>query len=407
MSGRPKDEGASRVPAGTCLVLAGEFPNALEPGFRPDHLHQFRELARRRGVQVIAPIPWVRLLKKPRLLKLRGGPDPMFRRMDVRHPVFWYLPVVARGRHWRGVVSAASRALCDSGAATPEIVLATFAYPYGKAAQHLAAEFGIPYAVKVRGSDLHALPAGGSRRRLTAEALRGAAAVIAVSENLVRIARELGTDPARIHSLPNAVDLEMFDIVPRAEARARLGLDPEDWIVLFVGNLLPVKGLDVLLDAVGLLRDRFQERGLRLVLAGAGSEKGRLHKQARRLGVGSMVDFPGYLAREEVRLYMNAADVFVLPSRNEGCPLVVLEAQACGTPVVASRVGEIPLLLDENCGILAAPGEPAELAEALWKAGQRDWDRRQVRARVEDMTWEENARELDDILRQAARGYRA
>ena len=89
----------------------------------------------------------------------------------------------------------------------------------------------------------------------------------------------------------------------------------------------------------------------------------------------------------------------ILPSRNEGCPNVVLEALACGTPVVASRVGAVPDLLDDDCGIMVRIGDAAGLAEALETALNKEWDRAALRRRVADMSWDQNAQKLYDILR--------
>ena len=256
---------------------------------------------------------------------------------------------------------------------------------------------GIPYAVKARGSDLHALPGRGARRERTAEAVRDAAAVVAVSGNLAEIAVRLGADVRRVHVLLNGIDADAFSRkMPRPEARRVLGVDADGRILLFVGNLLPVKGLDVALRALG--QGGQASESARFVIVGDGPMKRRLRRRAAGAGIAERVKFMGRLGREEVALWMNAADVLLLPSRNEGCPNVVLESLASGTPVVASAVGAVPDLLDDSCGIAVPPDDPKALAEAIGRALRREWNREAIHRRVAGMSWEANAAKLLDIL---------
>jgi glycosyltransferase involved in cell wall biosynthesis len=291
---------------------------------------------------------------------------------------------------------------------TFDVIFATFAYPHGYAARVLAEETGVPYVVKVRGSDLHSLPPSGARRELSGAALQGAAAVVAVSGNLAKIAVELGAEPARVHVVLNGVDAGRFPTMPRAEARARLGLPVDGPVFLCVGHLLPVKGVDVLVAAfeaitgMGTLPD-----GARLLFAGAGPMRRRIERRRDRIGLREAIRLLGHVSREQVALYMNAADVLVLPSRNEGCPNVVLEALSCGTPVVASRVGAVPDLIDDTCGIVVEPERPEALGAAMIRALKKRWDRAAMRRRVEVMSWEANAAKLHAILLGAVEGSAA
>lgn len=378
------------------LVLSSVFPNAASPWRGPYNRRQIECLARHADVTVINPLPWTSLLTDRRLRSLRKGPDRVLDGIDLHHPVMWHVPLVGRDRMWKAVLSASRRVLAGEAVGDCDVILATFAYPLGPAAKQLADEMGVPYVVKARGSDLHQLPASGSRRRRTATALREAAGVVPVSSNLARIAEDLGARPERIHVLLNGVDFERFPMLPRREARDKLGVETDGPVVLFVGNLVPVKGVDALLDAMATGgSERF-----RLAVAGDGELKGKLQRRASRAGLDGRVRFLGRISREDVALWMNAADVVALPSRDEGCPNVVLESLSCGTPVVASAVGAVPDLLDGCCGMTVAPGDAGGLGDALGAALERTWDRSAIRHRVEGMSWESNGRKLYEMLEQ-------
>jgi len=176
-------------------------------------------------------------------------------------------------------------------------------------------------------------------------------------EEAQAFAAEIGFAPARIRVVPNGVQLPDVAALAaaRASGRAALGLSARDVWAIFVGRLTREKGLDVLLDALGC------DAGVGgLLVVGTGADRRPLEAAALRLPV--PVRFCGY--REDVGRLLAAADVFVQPSRSEGLPFSVLEAMAHGLPVVGSRVGGLPGLVD-GCGQLVAAEDPDALATAL------------------------------------------
>jgi glycosyltransferase involved in cell wall biosynthesis len=202
-----------------------------------------------------------------------------------------------------------------------------------------------------------------SRRRGTAEALRRADRVVAVSRDLARHVVELGADPARVHVIYNGVDAEVFRPGDRAEARRRLGLDPDRTALLYVGNLLPVKGVDVLIEAAVALDARGLDFDLHVV--GKGPLRPALEARARQAGLGERVRFHGVVPHDRLPDWFRAASAFVLPSRSEGVPNVLLEAAACETPFVATAVGGVPEVAHLGVSRLAPPEDPGALANAI------------------------------------------
>ena len=379
-----------------CLVLADTFPNRVEPWRGPYHRYQFGELARLCRLEVIAPVRWPRLIRNRKLRRLCGETDTSLPGVLMRHPVLWYVPVLGRAFNWHGVLRAARRSLSGALEDRPDLVVATFAYPHGLAARELAAELGVPYVIKARGTDLHSLPSRGLRRRHTARALEGAAAIVPVSSSLKEIAIELGADPSRIHVLPNGIDSGRFPMIPRAAARRELDLPATGKILAYVGALRHVKGPDLLVDAIEILKHSRPD--FLAVVAGTGPRHRAIKRRINRRGLQDRIRLAGRLSPEKVASLMNAADALVLPSRNEGCPNAVLEALSCGTPVIAARVGAVPDLLDDTCGLQVEPDHSLKLARAIQAGLEKDWDRTAIRGRVEKRSWQKNAEQLHQIL---------
>jgi D-inositol-3-phosphate glycosyltransferase len=181
------------------------------------------------------------------------------------------------------------------------------------------------------------------------------------------LARHYGVDHRRIAVVPCGVDTELFRPGSQAEARAALGLLPGP-VVLYVGRIAPVKGLDTLLDAAARLRDRAPQV---LIVGGDADEpldghEGELRRRAERLRLGDRVRFIGARTQPVLRTYYVAADVTVLPSYYESFGMVALEAMACASPVIASRVGGlVSTVRDGVTGYLVADGDADALAARI------------------------------------------
>ena len=174
-------------------------------------------------------------------------------------------------------------------------------------------------------------------------------------------------DAAKIAVVPCGVDLELFVPMDKATARRKLGVPDGERIILFVGRIEPLKGIDILINAAAQLHE---DENFRVLIVGgdirAEAEIAALRALAERLDVDHHVSFVGAVAHEELPLYYNAADVCVMPSYYESFGLVAIEAMACGTPVVASRVGGLTTTVsDGETGYLIPWRCPEPFAERL------------------------------------------
>ncbi len=181
-----------------------------------------------------------------------------------------------------------------------------------------------------------------------------------------------GADMQRIHVIPPGVDLNHFCPMPKAEARRRLGLPEDHRMLLFVGRLEPLKGVDTLLQAIAILKQSRSDATDDLCLSVIGGpesdaeddvEMARLKRLRQDLGLGAFVTFLGSKSQETLQYYYSAAEAVVMPSHYESFGMVALEAMACGTPVIASEVGGLAYLIQDGVtGFHVPDQQPDELA---------------------------------------------
>jgi glycosyltransferase involved in cell wall biosynthesis len=263
-----------------------------------------------------------------------------------------------------------------------DLIDAHYFYPDGVAAAMLAKYFNKPLVITARGSDMTLFPQYRLPRKMIQWAARRADAVITVCNALRDEVLALGVEPARVTSLRNGVDLELFQPVDRSEVRARLGLD--SFTLLAVGHLVPVKAQELAISALTRLP------GVKLLIAGNGPNRQMLEQLARSEDVAERVTMLGALPQSALREYYGAADALVLPSEREGWANVLLEAMACGTPVIASRVWGTPEVVAEpEAGRLMEQRTAQGLAEAV-NALRADYpDREATRRYAERFSWDD------------------
>lgn len=205
--------------------------------------------------------------------------------------------------------------------------------------------------------------------------------VIFVSEALRYVGNSKGLYGRKNAVIHNAVDIHLFQ-------PADVNRKNEVFTVLSVGRSVWGKGYQILLEAFSefCLHNNKQ---VRLILVSDGPQREALIQQAANLGISPFVEFVDPMQQEALVDYYQMADLFCLPSFSEGLPCVILEAMACGKPVVASNVGGIAEVVDEQSGILVEPGDANALCEALLQAKNRVWDGEIIRNKiVENFGWE-------------------
>ena len=376
------------------LSFSSCFPNLVDPTAGVFVFRRLKALAAHVSLEVANPTPWFPGYDGLRHPGVALPDQEMREALIVYHPRFFYLPRILKrwdARFYDRGLRAWVRHYCRQH--SPALFDAHFSWPDGVAVSYLARRLGIPYTITLRGVIIprYKIECFGSR---FIDALTHAAAVISVDRRMADIARELGVAPERVHVIGNGVDATFFEMVPRCEARARVGLPEDGQVIVSVGSLEPRKAHESVIEAVAGLNGP-----VRLIIIGKEIDDGSRLKMLRQLaadrGLADRVAFTGRQPPETVATYLNAADISVLASLWEGCPNAVIESLACGTPVVATEVGAVPdLVRPGETGEIVPVGNTGALHAALARALRREWSREAVRQSIAGRSWDTVAREV-------------
>jgi len=387
------------------IVFSSLFPNAEQPNAGLFVRERMFRVGKLLDVVVVSPKPWfpgqglIRRLR-PGYRPMPGGEEEQ-KGFRVLFPRFLAIPGALRGldSFFMALGSYFTvRRLKHQGY---NLIDAHFAYPDGHAASRLGRWLGLPVSVTLRGTEVPQ-----SRNPMLASKLRQVFQrvdfVIAVSDSLRRLALGMGLDEARSLVVGNGVDADRFSPVSRQEARARFGLPEGARVMVTVGGLVERKGFHRVIDCLPELLVRHPD--LHYLVVGGGSPEGDmsavLRAQVARLGLAERVRFLGPTPPDDLRWPLSAADLFVLSTRNEGWANVILEAMACGLPVIATDVGgNAEVIADADLGLIVPFGDHAALVAALDQALTRKWDGARLRQYALDNSWDNRVRRLAALFR--------
>jgi glycosyltransferase involved in cell wall biosynthesis len=242
-----------------------------------------------------------------------------------------------------------------------------------------------------------------ARREAICRWLPRASAIITRSAELARLLAEAGLAKEKLHPIYNGIDFQRFKCADQREARQTLNLPLDAPIILAVGNLLPIKNPLLLVEAHAELCRLPDFANTQLVFVGSGPLYSEIRARADAGGHGARVLLAGRQDADTVARYMQAASVLCLPSNNEGVPNVILEAFACGLPVVASRVGGLPEVHNhEYLGRLTPPGDASAVGEALREILSQPIDHAQIQEHARRFSWERTGAAYEALLTKAA-----
>lgn len=405
----PQPADPTRASPVRVLVFSSLYPSATRPSHGIFVETRLRELLKTGEVEarVLAPVPWF-FSKNPRFgEKAQMAATPLEDTRNglfVRHPRFPVIPKVGM------TLAPLLLALASIGPIKRlqregfdfDLIDAHYYYPDGVAAAWLARYFKKPLSITARGTDLNLITQYSLPRRMMQWAAGRADASIGVCSALVDVLREWRIDPQRLHVMRNGVDLKRFHRHADTGLRASVGLQPgQGPLLVSVGHLIERKGHHLVIEALAALLPTHPQA--RLVVIGEGPERAALQALIEKLGVQAHVTLTGSLPQTELPRWYSAADALVLASSREGWANVLLEAMACGTPVVATDIWGTPeVVAKPEAGELVAERSGPALAQGVQRLLARAPKAEAVRAYAEGFSWDETSRAQLNLFRRMA-----
>ena len=378
------------------LIITNCYPSPVAPNTFSFNRQQFIRLAEAGNeVDIIHLIPWTTAFRHFRKL-FRTEKISEF----IRYCVFFYTPKIGYRFYPFYMFLSLLLQYRYIKQLNPDCFFVSWGYPDSVAVSLLNRIFKKPMFVKVHGSDVNVHGLYPERARQFVKSMNNSNGIVSVSQDLKSKLSKLGVEESKVHVIYNGVDHELFYEDDKNKCRTELNLEHSLQYLLFIGNLKKEKGCVDLLNAFVELRKKIDS--VELVYIGTGKAGKEIESLARQNDLLNYVHLMGSLEHKALKNWINASDVVVLPSYNEGVPNVLLEAMACGTPVVATNVGGIPEIVPKKSGIIVEKQNVEELAEGLKQALNNSWNRSAISEGVKDITWHNNINQLIKVLDQKA-----
>lgn len=383
------------------LVISNLFPSEDEPNRGVFIFQQIVELSVRNELEVFCPVAW-----HP-LKRISGSHSETWKGIKVHYIRYFYIPKIFRFIHgyslYWALVKAYNKGILREH---PDIIYGLWIYPDCYAAALMGKKLQIPLVVSARGTDINVMAKKWPISHFVKKALQLSVAVISVSEDLKNKMVCLGTPVKKIEVVRNGINASIFYPREQNYCRGLLDWDNREYQVLYVGALRKIKGILDLIETMKKLRYEKSSKKIRLQIVGDGELKEHITSQIDQNGLSGIVSLYGAVNHSDIPIYLNAADILVLPSYNEGCPNIIIEAMNCDVSIVASNVGGIPELIGTyEKGYLVESGNPEKLKDTILYAldeinSKQNSNKRSLNIR----DWSKVAYEVEAVLKASLGG---
>ena len=316
--------------------------------------------------------------------------------ISVSHSPIYYLPLDNQykklgDKHFKSVDTNIQK-----NAIKFDLVHSHFTWTSGYVGARLKEKYDVPFIVTAHGYDIYKLPFKdpGWKKRIE-YVLNSADHIITVSNSNLECIKKLDVNtPVTI--LPNGFNSNKFYPRDQNDCRNQLNLPQDKSIILTVGNLEEVKGQKYLIEAMQeVIKSR---EDVLCYIVGSGPLENKLKKQILAAGLDKYVTLVGAKPHSEIPIWINACDLFVLPSLNEGNPTVLVECLSCGKPFIGTNVGGIPEIVNSvECGILCNPKDSNELANNIFMALNREWSFVEIKKYANQFSWKQISSRIENL----------
>ena len=395
------------------LILTHTFPTKYNPVAAVFLLNQLKELKKSCEIKVIYPHGYVPNVKffNPYHRFSKIPYEEMIEGIEVYHPKYLMIPRILFGLSFLNIYLSiesifsyvSSRKMADKIMRywNPDVIHMHGTLSEGWLGKRLKGKYKKPLLMTVYGEDITRLSKEFFSGPIIKSNIKTADFIICQSNFLRKEIESLGIKNKKFFIIPMGSKLS-FKPRDKSKSREILGFPKDKKILLFVGHLIPRKGVEYLIRSMKILTQK--DKDIFCCIVGDGYERERLQKLSLELGVKDLIHFAGQKRNDEVSLYMNACDIFVLPSLNEGLPVVLCEALACSKPVVATNVAGTPELVNKDVGFLVKPRDSEELAKKIEMALDKKWDTKKILERAKEFSAASSAKKLMKVYNSILRG---
>ena len=373
----------SKLDKPSLVIITNLYPLPWEPNRATFNRQQFSQLDDTFEKNVLVPVAFPEWFSHRKEIKQSA---------NLRYVPYFYLPKF--GRRFYSAMMYISIML-HSGwwlfSKKPKTLLASWAFPEAVATSWISKLLNCPFFFKVHGSDINLHGKIPARAKQIVSASKRATGILSVSQALADEMVNIGVNKEKIHVIYNGVDHQKFRI-NQAESD-QIMVD----YILYVGNLKKEKGVMELLNGFAAIHKKHP--ALKLLYAGPGNMSSQIRSQAKSMALSDKVELLGSVDHDQLPQLISQARVLALPSYNEGVPNVVLEAMACGTPVLVSDVGGIPEVVDEHiCGKIIPSKCETAVAEGLDAILSAQWSKENIQQHSQQFSWQNNKHQLLQML---------
>lgn len=377
------------------VVFSTLFPNPGQPNAGLFIRERMFRVAAQVPLIIVAPVAWFPGQSIIRRFKPHFRPQAPYQEVQqgitVYHPRFFSFPGCFK---WLDgyFLALSSYTLLKKIKKEFEFnhIDAHFAYPDGFAATKLAQWFSVTCTITLRGTEIRHSRSS-TIGPLLYKSLKRASKVFSVSNSLKKHVVSLGIEQEKVTVIGNGVDTEKFHPLNKDSMRKKLGLKESDQVLITVGGLVERKGFHRVIELMPELIKKHPQ--LNYLIVGGPSAEGdwtdKLKKMVNDLNLKAHVQFLGNIAPEQLKEILSAADVFVLPTRNEGWANVILEAMACGIPVVATDVGGNSEVINaDELGQIVPFGDKKSLKESIYLSLTKKWNKDTIIQYAQNNSWD-------------------